>query len=369
LLWIFKQQQGTPGITAATEPVKRTKGETLSDVAQSTVLERYSEPSLSEATPTIAPLATDFTKATLAPTKPIATDLPSAGQGWIEFYGKVVDEHGNPIPGASISFRFVETSNGTAIKIAKTESDTVGLFSLHGQRGTSLGVSVTKEGFYSSQGDSSTFAYSSIGGSPFKPEADNPVIFRLRSRGQGVELITSARGPSENGVAVNGTPEDDMRQSLAVQVPKDDTPIRVDLFKKEADAGGQLEISHTKQPLPEDTSWSFRVSLPDGGMLENTDEFQFEAPETGYQQDAEISFKKEENNWTTRVTKQFYVTFGQPPRYGWVRIDANLGQETVLLTYAINPDGSRNLEPAEINQRATVPSQDAPAGVPGVLKR
>lgn len=49
----------------------------------------------------------------------------------------------------------------------------------------------------------------------------------------------------------------------------------------------------------------------------------------------------------TQVSKQFYITFGQPRRYGWLRIESNLAQETVFLTYAINPTGSRNLEPGQ----------------------
>ncbi len=56
-------------------------------------------------------------------------------------------------------------------------------------------------------------------------------------------------------------------------------------------------------------------------------------------------FTKSKTNWTTQVSKQFYITFGQPRKYGWLRIESNLAQETIFLTYAINPAGSRNLEP------------------------
>ncbi len=56
-------------------------------------------------------------------------------------------------------------------------------------------------------------------------------------------------------------------------------------------------------------------------------------------------FTKSKTNWTTQVSKQFCITFGQPRKYGWLRIESNLAQETIFLTYAINPAGSRNLEP------------------------
>lgn len=81
--------------------------------------------------------------------------------------------------------------------------------------------------------------------------------------------------------------------------------------------------------------------------MENADEFQFEAPESNYLPTVECSFTKGTTNWTMQASKQFYIAFGQPRKYGWLRIESNLAQETVFLTYAINPDGSRNLEPKE----------------------
>jgi len=130
-----------------------------------------------------------------------------------------------------------------------------------------------------------------------------------------------------------------------VRIPKDNTPVRVDFFQKQVSATGQLEISQDKPPWQTATNWSFSLSIPAGGLIENQDEFQFEAPESGYQPTVEFDFTKGETNWTTQVTKQFYIVFGEPRKYGWLRIESNIAQETVFLTYAINPDGSRNLEP------------------------
>ncbi len=45
------------------------------------------------------------------------------------------------------------------------------------------------------------------------------------------------------------------------------------------------------------------------------------------------------------VTLATIVTFGEPRRFGWLRIESDLAQETVFLSYAINPSGSRDLEP------------------------
>jgi hypothetical protein len=209
-----------------------------------------------------------------------------------------------------------------------------------------LGFEVGKEGYYPARGAA---RYGPFGNPDFTPDPRDPIILHLRKKGKGVELITSKHG---------------MQPDVAVRVPIDNTPIKVDLFKKQASATGQFEISQNKPPFQGATNWSFSVSIPDGGLVENQDEFQFQAPKTGYQSIITFDFTKGETNWTTQVTKQFYITFGEPKKYGWLRIESNLTQETVFLTYAINPTGSYNLEPMEIkSQGGSVP----PPGVRAVI--
>jgi hypothetical protein len=289
--------------------------------------------------PPVAPPQTT----TVAPTAQPATATPKVGdsnnvwqttlarwQAPIDFYGKVVDENSNPVPNASIHFRWIETPADGGERTAHTQSDSEGLFSLQGKLGRSLTVWFSKEGYFSSHKGQMGFLYA-LGQEIHSPDPRNPVIFRLWKKGQGAELITS-----DNGV----------RPNLAIRIPKDGTAVRVDFFQKQASATGQLEIRQNKPPWQEAAEWSFRMSIPDGGFVENEDEFQFSAPDTAYQPIVDYHFMKGETNWTTHVTKQFYITFGQPRRFGWFRIESDLAQETIFLTYAINPSGSRNLEPA-----------------------
>lgn len=270
------------------------------------------------------------------PPTPFSPDVvgPNALTNWqapIEFYGKVVDENTNPVAGAKIIFHWVEVPTEEGNRTTNTESDAGGLFSLNGARGPSLSISVNKEGYYTSRRDNDSASYGPLGAGNFSPDSRNPVIFHLRKKGQGAELITS-----DNGI----------RPNLAVRLAKNNVPVRVDFFKKQAGVSGELEISQDKPPWQEATVWSFRMSILDGGFVENEDQFQFEAPEKNYQQTVEYRFKKGEANWATQVTKQFYIAFGQPLKYGWLRIESNLAQETIFITYVINPSGSRNLEPS-----------------------
>jgi hypothetical protein len=94
------------------------------------------------------------------------------------------------------------------------------------------------------------------------------------------------------------------------------------------------------------TEWSFEMSIPTGGFVEYHDEeFPFEAPEGGYQPAIKYDFQKGQTNWATDISKDFYFRFGNPPVFGRLHLETTIGNSAVRLTYAINPDGSRNLEP------------------------
>ena len=250
----------------------------------------------------------------------------------IDFFGKVVDEKDQPVPGATIRFTWSEmplfSGDGDS---ATTTSGLDGLFSLQGKHGPSLDVWVRKEGFYTSRANRIGFSYA-LGQEKFSPDPMNPVVFHLRKKGQGAQLITS-----QNGI----------RPTVAVRIPKDNTPVWVDLFAKRASQTGQLRIRQNKPPWREASEWSFELSIPDGGLVDDADEFPFQAPDGDYQPKVEYRFTNTEANWTTHVTEQVYFAVGHPQKYGWLRIESDLGQETIFLTYAINPSGSRNLEPAD----------------------
>jgi len=249
----------------------------------------------------------------------------------IDFYGKVIDENSNPVEEANIQFVWA----GFADKVdrATTTSDAEGLFSLHGKTGQNLHVSVNKQGYYVSRMDKFDFQYS-LASDIYTPEEWNPVVFHLHSKGRGASLVTSDYG---------------VRPDFPILIPRDGQPINVDLLQRKVDGSGDLQISQIKPEvanLQQATNWSFHMKLADGGFIEENDPFDFTAPEGGYQSAVNLDFQKDSANWATQISKDYYIMFGQPPKYGWLHVDANIAQQTVFLKYAINPTGSRNLEPA-----------------------
>ena len=139
-----------------------------------------------------------------------------------------------------------------------------------------------------------------------------------------------------------------MRPDVRVLPPTDGTPVNVDLFHQKTSEYGTLQISQNKPsniPWQQISQWSFMMTLKDVGFVENRDEYPFEAPDNGYQSNVQLDFQKDSTNWTTGFNKSYYFRFGNPPIYGVVRVETALTDAAVQLTYAINPDGSHNLEP------------------------
>ena len=242
----------------------------------------------------------------------------------IEFHGKVVDEETQAVAGASIHFIWL-TDEGTPETNSTSATD--GSFSLAGVLGGSVSVSVWKTDYYEIRSlNQHDFDNTGNGSS-----SDNPVLFHLRKKGAGADLITSKYGFAPN---------------LGVSAPLDGKPVWVDFFNRGVGSSGQLEISQVKPPYngwKSATQWSYKLAIPDGGLIVENDEFPFEAPQEGYQPVVEFNFQQGQN-WKTDLKEDYYIKFGNPSRYGRIHVETSIMSGTSL-QYFINPDGSRYLEP------------------------
>jgi hypothetical protein len=253
----------------------------------------------------------------------------------IDFYGRVVDQSNNVIAGAQVRFHWVETPDSGGNRDAITSSDANGLFTLHGAHGPSLRVDVAKEGYYSSsERDHPPFKYGPFAMGDFAPDPLNPVVFHLHSKGKGVNLINSSFPTGMGQIA---------------QLRHDGTPVEINLLDGlRAPAGtGQLKLElwrDISQPNGKAFDWTFQISVPGGGLVKAEDEFAFEAPETGYQPSLEVDMPATNGNWVESFTSQFYL---QMPDDKFARINLYLSAYNGAFTVksAINPSGSRNLEP------------------------
>jgi hypothetical protein len=251
----------------------------------------------------------------------------------INFYGVVVDDTKQPIAAASVDYTWsTVAARGTLSKHGETDSS--GTFSIH-ETGKRISITVSKDGYYTTPSERlRSYEYANPGDGLFVPDPNNPVVFHLRKRGTSVDLITSQLG---------------VKSYFGVTAPLDGTPVRVDLIeRKSGGQGGQLTLSQTKPPYDkwkQAAEWTFRMEIPDGGFVQENDEFPFEAPESGYQPVVQFDFQQGRTNWATMLKKDFYIKFGNPPRYGRLHLDTHIDMDGARFSYAVNPDGSRNLEP------------------------
>ncbi len=128
----------------------------------------------------------------------------------IDFFGKVVDEHGVPIPGASTSFVVTTRSLMGNPTQKGPKTDSAGLFSITGKRGPRLAVIVEHPDYYKTEQHGSFFTHGGIlpNDSPKLPTADNPRIFVLQKKGKPATLF---------------------HRSIKLRVPMNGTPTRLEL--------------------------------------------------------------------------------------------------------------------------------------------
>lgn len=240
----------------------------------------------------------------------------------IVFYGQTVDESNQPLTGVNVHFSL----NG-GLLVKDLLSDANGYFYISDLVGKLLVIDVSKAGYYTSKSNQISFDYTSYRPNPLQPE-----IFHLRKKGEGADLISAV---------------------LNVQFPRDGTSINVNFLNKSFGASGQMKISQMKPPYESwktATKWSFGMEIADGGFVEENQEFPFEAAISGYQPAIKFDFEADQPDWKTRLVKSYYFTFGSPLRYGQMKVETDIMWGGARISYAINPTGSRNLEPKSLNQ-------------------
>lgn len=245
------------------------------------------------------------------------------------FYGKVVDENTQAVAGATIHLILSTTLSNDGVMDVDRSSDDQGRFSLTDKTGSSVSVSVWKSGYYT-VGSRNQSELDTTGGGSTK---EHPTIFFLKKKGEGVDLITSQYG---------------VRSSFDAKMPRDGTLVRVDLLNRRISGDGQIQLSQIKPPYAswkKATAWSFQMEIPDGGFVEQNDEFPFEAPKIGYKSKITFDFKASQPDWKTSLKKSYYIVFGNPPRFGRIDFETDIMGGGATISYVINPDGSRNLEP------------------------
>jgi carboxypeptidase family protein len=261
-----------------------------------------------------------------------STDPTWEGKVPLNFYGKVVDQNNQPVAGANVHLQWntIGVPGGTAY--ADTSSDTNGLFSLTGQHGKNLEVSVKKDGYYSADRGGSYLSFEYANPSDpgyYAPDANNPVLFHLRQKGMNAATLLHWK----RDVALNGQNQ----KALDLKTGQTTQGQSPSLF---------IEVLENNSK-PGSFAWSARVSVVGGGGLQlATDQFAFLAPTSGYQPSVEVNMTTPKPpNWNAGQGGVFYVQ--TPEGYGRYTVSMDLGVHWIEAEGFLNPtSGDRNLEPA-----------------------
>lgn len=253
------------------------------------------------------------------------------GRAPISFFGRVVDQDDQPLAGVSVEFSWTDLSaKGTSQ--AATTSDSAGRFELLGRTGKSLSVKVTKEGYYPYRDFSwNSYEYGSPFGRHF-PDKNAPVLFRLKKQGKVEPLFAWTAG---------------------LQVTNDGTVTVFQLQPAVVTERGDLRLQCKLGPEnpARHFDWEFSMAIPGGGFVAIDEEFPFLAPENGYVDTVAFTATADDPGWKPGfVRREFYVRLSNPVRYGRIRVEFDPAtiryykHSSVLLSFWINPSGSRVLE-------------------------
>ena len=253
----------------------------------------------------------------------------------IAFYGKVVDQYGQPVANAGIDFGAIDEfwENGSNYH---GQSDQNGFFSIKGILGAGLTVGVNKEGYDGIKGKSyQAFGYGmGVDETRQKPPTkDAPALFVLRKKALAEPLIVISR------------PQYDLNRN--------GSPIGIHLETGETGTSGMdvVEVSCLTHEELKDArgrfDWTFGISVPGGGLVERQDETQFTAPEEGYspQEQIQMNINDPSRRWSSVMENRYFIKFADG-RYARVSVSAYAGGRSfVVLESYLNPNpGSRNLE-------------------------
>lgn len=256
----------------------------------------------------------------------------------IEFYGKVVDQDGQPVPGVEVNYIIYSTPKAPDPGVGKAISGANGEFYVGGHYGARISFALTKDGYLPAEPNSgATFSLSVPSSERYIPDSANPRVLRLWRRGESVQLVQL-----------------DQRYAC----PLLNCSIRIDIVNgKSVPDGGDLEVEFEKGPgsrdLRQNFDWRCTVRPVNGGIkiaasLEEIDTT-FEAPAEGYTNKLDFVMSKDSVKWQSGVDRLVYLKSRDGQVFAKFHLSISVNSErtgTIVIRRGVaNASASRRLEP------------------------
>jgi len=245
----------------------------------------------------------------------------------IEFYGRVIDQFGEPVAGATVHIVWTAIDDSHE-KRELSASD--GTFEFTGERGKGITVDVVKEGYLRTQNWIQNFEYAAFFEDTFHvPDKNHRVIFRLKKLmgsepmyAFSAEAVSRANGPPAHLKIENGK------------------------FGEVGDIAFSVVLGPERTQFGPD--YTITVTALNGtGLLATMEEFPFLAPEQGYQTSFVLHQSVSNERIETTKNFKFYIKLaGQ--RYAFLGMEVALSTQGTEVRYnggvRYNEKWSRNLE-------------------------
>lgn len=268
----------------------------------------------------------------------------------IEFYGRAVDQFGEPVPAADVEgVVLVYTGTRGGQMRRQTTTDAQGYFQFGGFKGQDLGIGIKKEGYeYRRKSSSFSYSYFEADHKRHIPDPKSPVVFVLWKK-QGAEPL--------------------LQYEKVWRFPVNAGPVKIDLLKaKMGQPQADLIVNVSRSPLTmrygeRGFAWKVSIDVEGGGLVRAGEaDYYNQAPAGGYEphleyaQEAQSIRAAQEGRitWTWResVADTFYLTSRNGKNYARIDLrvrpnsDRKEGDNEALIAAKVwlNPNGSRNLE-------------------------
>lgn len=257
----------------------------------------------------------------------------------ISFFGKVIDQDGNPIPNVKVTLQVrYTTAIGTGdigdtfdYPVLNTGED--GRFTLTGAHGALLAVKALEKPGYepSVKATRSSYWYWRDPKDAFHPNAEQPEVFRMWKNAGAESLV---------------------RKGISAGLHYDGSSTTFDLMTGSVGDGGDLRVTLVRNPQQikygqRNYEWTLTVESLSGGLIESNDEQMYRAPAVGYQSRLVVHMAANDPNWTDEKSFNLYVKL-RDNLYGRAEVKALVGSDRATtpfyITSFVNPSGSQNLE-------------------------
>ncbi len=260
----------------------------------------------------------------------------------VSFYGRVVDQSGQPIVGTAVTVSVRSTAEplpGDSEDIVtpyNLTTDSNGQFQVTNIKGSLLTVeALAKDGYEAPDPIPGEYWYSaSMGNSLFTPNADKPEVFTMWKLAGAQTLIV---------------------KSISAQANYDGTPVYVNLVNgRIVQSGGDIKISVVRNPAvlapgQNQYDWTATISAVAGGVIVSHDAFMYVAPSTGYQSQVTLGFNASDSQWTSVQSVPLYVQSRNGQNYARVYLTIGTSPDdkpwaAVSMQSYLNNAGATNLE-------------------------